>query len=939
MKDSHRRFFAGLLLATLFVTPSVYAQSDEPLPFDPQVKVETLDNGFTYYIRENKEPENRAAFRLVVNAGSILEKEETKGLAHFLEHLAFNGTNNFEKQELVKFIESIGMQFGADLNAYTSFDETVYMLEIPMDDDEILATTFQILEDWAHQITFDPEEIEKERGVVLEEWRLRLGARNRLSDKQLPVLFHNSMYAERLPIGDPEIIKTVDQAAFLDFYQNYYRPDLMALIAVGDFESGKIEALIHKHFAHIKNPPNAPPRTAFPVPSHDETLFSITTDPELSSTSISINYKRNRQLMRTESDYRQSLVDSLYSTLLNGRLRERGQQKNPPYLRASSRKRGMARPVDTFTQNATVEEGKFAEGLKALLAESKRALTDGFTQQELQRAKANRFRSMQQAYRERDQRSSSRHAGELANHFLEQEASPGIEYEFELTKKLLATITLEEVNRAADDWITTSNRVILYSAPEKDGVAAPTEEEILAVIEEADQIEIESYEEADLSDPLMTSEPKPGRVVSEIRHDSTDVTEWILSNDIRVILKPTDFKKDQVLFSAYSPGGTSLVDNEDFVPAMNADSSISRSGLGKYSSIELRKKLAGKQAQARPSIGGLYENLSGAASPEDLETLFQIIHMRFTEPRTDEDVFGASLTQLRSYVKNRLNNPGQVFADTVEKKLYNDHPRHQPIDEDYIEAMDLERSFEIYKDRFADASDFTFIFVGAFNLVELRPLIEMYLASLPDLDREEIWRDNGDDPIQGQNEVTVHRGLEPKSSVSIQFYGDANWSYMEAYVMRAMIDVLKIPMREALREDKGGVYGVGVSGGLTRYPKEEFGTGISFGCDPANVDELIQTAYQVIEKLKSAGPREKDLESVKEMHIRGEENNLRQNSFWSGVLSYYATNDLDFGLINTRANRARALTAKMIQEAAVKYFDDTHRFVAKLLPEEIAGGE
>ncbi|MDA0347870.1 MAG: insulinase family protein [Verrucomicrobia bacterium] len=930
----HQNLLLSLLVASLAITSSLLAQPDQILPLDPQITIGKLENGLTYYIRENSEPENRAAFRLVIKAGSILEKDGTEGLAHFLEHMAFNGTKNFEKQELVEFIEGIGMQFGADLNAYTSFDETVYMLEIPMDDEEILTKTFQILEDWAHNISFDPEEIQKERGVVLEEWRLRLGAGDRIQDLQLPVLFNGSQYADRLPIGYPEIIETVDRDAFVDFYNNYYRPNLMALIAVGDFETEKMESLIRRQFSHLKNPEDGRPRTEFEIPGHTETLSSIATDPELSSTSVSINYKRAKKTMKTEGDYRRVIAESLYSTMLNGRLRERGEQKNPPYLRGSIRKSGFIGPLDMVSQSASVEEGKFAEGLKTVLLEHKRAKAGGFTESELSRAKSNLLRSYQQSFRERDQRRSSSHAGELTSHFLEDEPVPGIEFELNLVERILPTLSLDVVNHIADDWITETNRVILYSAPEKNGVPVPTEADILAVVKEAENTSFESYEEADLSSPLLKNEPRAGKIVKELHHEEVDVTEWTLSNGVRVVLKKTDFKNDQIIFTSFSPGGHSLVDDADFVSAQSASQTISGSGLGDYDALDLRKKLAGKRAQVRPSIGELYENLGGSASPEDLETLFQLIYLRFTEPRTDEDSFGAMLTQLRTFLVNRLNDPRQVYSDAVEKKLFNDHPRHQPLNQAYIDSLDLQKSLEIYKDRFADASDFTFIFVGAFDYDTVRPLTEKYLASLPNLDRKETWRDIMDTPIRGQNEVVVHKGLEPKSSVQLRFYGDADWSYQENYVLSSMIDVIEIPLREALREDKGGVYGVGVSGGLSRDPKGTFSSSIRFGCNPDKVVELIEAAREVVRKMQTDGPDPDDLAAIKEQQIRGQENDIKENGFWMSALSTYTRYDIDFNAINQRIARTEALTAKMIQDAAIKYFDDSNYFVSKLLPEK-----
>lgn len=923
----------SLVVFILGIASTLHAQLDKELPFDPAITVGQFENGLTYFIRENAEPKNRANFQLVVKAGALLEKDDEQGIAHFLEHLGFNGTKNFEKQELIDYLQSIGMRFGAHLNAHTSFDETVYKLEIPMDKEEILSNTFQILEDWAHQMILDPEEIEKERGVILEERRLRLGAGMRMREIQFPILFKDSQYAERNIIGHPETISSITREQFQNFYSNYYRPDLMAVVAVGDFDKEKIEALIRKHFEHLKNPENAPPVPEFPVPDHDETLFSIATDPELSNTSVQIVYKRDRNDMVTEGDYRNQLKQSLYNTMLNNRLRERTLEKEPPFLGARIAKSRMIGSLDSISMSAGVEEGQYAEGLKALLVENRRAMEAGFTQPELQRAKANMMRRMQTALREKDQRRSSSHVGEIIRYFTSQSPIPGIEIEMQLTRKYLRSISLDEVNRVADDWFTNENRVILFTSPEKEGLAVPTEAEILAVLQEGEALPYEPYEEADLSAPLVDQTPNKGSIVEERYHDSVDVTEWTLSNGIKVFLKPTDFKSDQVMLSAFSPGGHSLVNDEFIVPAQNAGRVISSSGMGKYSAQDLSKKMAGKKAAVRPSISSLYENLSGSGSPDDLDTLFQKVYLRFTGPRMDEDIFGATLVQMRNYAKNRLNDPGQVFQDAIDEKLYGDHPRNTPFDDEYIDAMDLQKSFEIYKDRFADASDFTFVMVGAFDVAKVRPLAEQWLASLPDLDREETWRDTRFDRIRGKNEVVVRKGLEPKSSVQMAYYGPAEWSYHEGYLMASLMQVVNIPMREALREDKGGVYGVGVSGRLTREPRGKFVSSIRYGCDPDMVDELIRAAKDVIQKIKTEGPDPEHLAAVKEQQLRSNERNLRQNNFWMSSLSTYIRNDIEFDAVHQRDARTEALTADMIREAAIKYFDDTNYFEAKLFPE------
>jgi len=932
--------FLSLLGTALFAgfisLPAQSAQIplEAALPLDPNITVKKLPNGLQYYIRENQKPENRAMFRLVVNAGSLQETEAQKGLAHFLEHMAFNGTENFEKQELVNFLERIGMRFGADLNAYTSFDETVYMLEVPMDDEEVLKTAFRVLRDWMHGISFDSEEIEKERGVVIEEWRLRRGAQGRLNDKQIPILFHESRYASRLPIGEVEIIQNAPREEFIDFYQKWYRPNLMAIIAVGDFESEKIEALIKSTFSDVKNPVDAPERVSYPVPDHEETLFSIETDPELQYTQLQIAYKRPPSPQGTAAAYRASIVESLYTSMLNKRLSERVQEANPPYLYGAMGKASMVRSKEVIIQTAVVKEGQFDEGLKALLLEAKRAQRDGFTPSELSRIKADVLRSMEQAYAEREKTNSSSYTGEYTRNFLEQEPIPGIAMELELYQTFVPEISLEEVNQAAADWITPNNRVVLFSAPEKEGLDVPSKEAILEVIKSVDQLEIAAYDDGNLDAPLIANAPQKGSVVEESRIEDLDVTKWTLSNGVRVLIKSTDFKNDQILMRSFSPGGDSQVSNDDYESASMAINIVARSGLGNFDLIQLGKKLSGKIASARPSIGERYESLNGASSPQDLETMLQLANLYFTQPRADAKTFHSILAQLKVVADNRLNDPQSVFSDAIERAFYGDHPRHQPLNHEYLGRIDPEKAFQIYQERFADASDFTFAFVGNVDLEALKPLVETYLGSLPKLDRSEQGKDVGDERSKGQVKITVNKGLEEKATVRVTFHGEAEWTPEQRFALQSTVDILKIRLREVLREDKGGVYGVGVYGGLSRWPSGYFSNNISFGCEPGKVDELIAAALEEIEKLKNEGPSDDNLGKIKEAHLRSYEKGLKENSFWIGNLLNAIQNDLDPSRILSYPERVDALTKETIQNAAKKYFDQTNLFTAILLPEE-----
>jgi zinc protease len=926
-----RKFLVTLWLA--FSALSLLGADSDRLPIDPDVTLKKLPNGLTYYIRANKKPENRAQFHLVVNAGSILETERQQGLAHFLEHMAFNGTKNFEKNEIINFLERTGMSFGADLNAYTSFDETAYRLEVPMDKPEVVEKAMQVLEDWAHNITFDAAEIEKERGVVTEEWRTGRGAFGRLRDKQIPVLFHQSLYAERLPIGKTNSIATVTREDFVDYYTKWYRPDLMAVVAVGDFDAKKIEKMIVAHFGKLKNPPNAPKRPKPEVPDHEGTLFSIETDPELSSTSIQIACKHPLTPDGTASDYRRDLVEGLYSSMLNQRIGERVMEANPPYLFAGVGKSHMVRVKDIASMRAGVKEGQWAEGLKALLLESRRARRDGFTTNELERVKTVALRNLERAYEERDKSESAGYVREYIANFLEDEPIPGIAEELKLTKKFLSEISLTEVNRAGDRWITETNRVILYSAPEKAGLKKPTQSEILEVIKEADAAEIAAYSDGAFEAPLLTNTPKAGTIVSEKEHKDVEVTEWVLSNGIHVLLKPTTFKNDQIMMTAFSPGGHSLVPDKDYLSAAMSAGILAQSGWGTYDAIQLRKKLAGKIASVNSSVGDLYETLGGSASPKDLETWFQLMHLHFTAPRADEKAFRSYVTRLKEGIENRKRNPAAVFGDEIEKALYADHPRHRPMTVEMLKELDREAALRIYRERFANAGDFTFLFVGAFKTGDLRPLVLTYLASLPSLERKEAGRFVGDDPKPGKLTVEVKKGIEAKSSVRIQFHGDARWSMDERLALRSAVDVLRIRLREVMREDKGGVYGVGVGGELNRLPKETFSTAITFTCNPDNVTDLTQAALAEVKRLQTDGPSTENLEKVRETHLRNFEKGLKEDGFWLGNLAFYRESELPFDGIVKFPERVKALTAENIRDAARKYFSDENLLVARLLPE------
>jgi zinc protease len=913
-------------------TPS---SAGTPLPVDTSITIAELENGVKYYIRNNQKPENRAELRLVLNAGSILEDNDQQGLAHFAEHMAFNGTENFARQELVNYLESVGMRFGPDLNAYTGFDETVYMLQIPTDSSQIVKTAFQILEEWAHRVSFEDEEIDRERGVVIEEWRLGRGAEARMRDRQFPVLFKDSFYAERLPIGKKAVLDTFHYDTLRRFYADWYRPDLMAVVAVGDFDRVMIENLIKEHFSGISMPPEPPERVLYPVPDHNRPLFTIATDPEATGSRVSVYYKSDLQEEGTEEAYRRSLVEALYSGMFNQRLNELRQLPDPPFLFAFTGQGRFVRTKEVYLLTAAVKDNQVQSGLETLLTEAARIKKYGFTSSELEREKLEMLSRMERAYNERDKTESRRYAAEYIRNYLTDEPIPGIEYEYHLYQKYIPEISLPEVNRVAGELITDKNRVVLVNAPEKEGITVPTETELAAVFATVSQKEITPYEDAVSEEPLIAAPPTPGLIAEENLIKEIGVTEWILSNGLKVILKPTDFKNDQVIFRAYSPGGNSLVDNEDYIPALTAASLIAGGGVGSFNRIELDKKLAGKVVRVSPIIGELTEGFSGSATPADVETMFQLIYLYFTAPRQDSTAFLSYQSRIKGFLENRDANPENAFRDTIAVTMAQHHYRARPWSEELLQEMDLLRSYAIYKDRFADAGDFTFFFVGNIDPEVFRPLVKTYLAGLPKLDRKESWQDVGISPPRGIFKKEVRKGLEDKSRVRIFFSGPFEWNRQNRYDINSLSAVLRIKLRESLREDKGGTYGVGVGASPSQYPDPDYQFSVSFGCSPDRVEELVYTVFEQIDSLKQFGAGQEYLQKVKEMQRREYETDLKENRFWLSSLRFYYFHGEDPRNIFELEKYIENLNSGAIKTAARKYLNQDNYVMVVLYPEEM----
>lgn len=908
------------------------------IPVGAEIKIGKLDNGLTYYIRKNTKPENRLELRLAVNAGSMQEDDDQLGLAHFTEHMAFNGTENFEKNEIVNYLQSIGVKFGADLNAYTSFDETVYMIQsIPTDNEEFIEKGFQILADWAHAVTFEDQEIDKERGVVIEEWRRGRGASQRMRDEWFPIVFENSRYADRIPIGTKDILENFDYETIKRFYNEWYRPELMAVVAVGDLEIDKMEALVKDKFGDIPSAQNPRERVLYPVPDHPDVKIAVVTDEEASQNQVNLYYKQDNEIEETLADYRKFLTYRLFTGMLNLRLRELTQQADPPFIFGSAYYGDFVRSKDFYGLSAAVGENGIERGLKTLLEENEKVKRYGFTQTELDRFKNQLLVQYEKAYNEREKTESRMYADEYVRNFLEEEPIPGIAFEYRFAEKYLPEVTLEEVNQLADEFITDENRVVLITAPEKEGVSVPSEEEVSSILDEAENMQVEAYVDQAVAGSLMEELPQPGKVTEEKKLVAIGVTQLSLANGVKVILKPTDFKADEILMSAFSPGGNSLYPIEAYPSSVFADDIITQSGVKDFSSIELQKFLSDKNAGVSPYIRELQEGFQGNATPKDLETMLQLTHLYFTAPRKDEAAFQGYMSRVKASIANVMADPTRYYYDQLSRIMSQNHPRGgiYPTNEE-LNSVQFDDTYRIYKERFSNAGDFTFLFVGNFEVETIKPLLETYLGSLPSTDTEESWKDVGIRPPEGLVQKTIEKGADPKSMVTINFTSPFEYTKDEAFKLDALIQALQIKLIEEIREESSGVYSIGAYADAEQFPYENYTITVRFPCAPENADKLTEGVFAEIKKMMDNGPTEVDLNKVKEAKYRDMETSLKENRFWLSTLQRYYWYDQDPVKILNYKESIDGLSIEQLKETANKYFDMNNYVKVVLMPEKTA---
>lgn len=910
------------LLILLLITMSALEAATDPkqnLPVDPSVRIGKLSNGLTYYIQKNQKPANRAEFRLVVNAGSVLEDENQQGLAHFTEHMAFNGTKNFKKNEMTEYLGSIGMGFAGGLNAFTSFDMTVYMLKAPTDNQEQFKKAFLVLSDWSNALSFDHDEIDKERGVIIEEWRGGRGAGERMWNKNRAVMLKGSKYAERNVIGTKEVLESFKYETIKKFYKDWYRPDLQAVVAVGDFNVDEVEKEIKATFGKIPAVKNPRKREVFAVPSHDETLFSIATDKEAEESSVSVIYKHPVKIVKTVEDLRFDAMGDLYNTMLNNRLSEITKKANAPFVQGYSYNYPMVKSIETYMLGAQVKDNGIEAGLESILTEAERVSRFGFTQGELDRAKLAVSKKIEIMVSDKDKQDSDDMVWSFVGNYLSQSPMLSPEQTFALTQEILPQISLADVNGVIKEWISDKNRVISASCPDKQGVKVPTEKDLMAVFTKVKNSTITAYEDKTSSEPLMKNMPQKGKIITETKNDVAGTKEWKLSNGAKVILKKTDFKNEEIVFNAFSKGGVTLSDTANWLSSTLSPAVVGAGGVAEFDDITLDKMLTGKMVEVRPSIDPLSEGFSGKCSPNDLETMLQLTNLYAISPRKDSESFGAFISQMEGYIQNSSLSPENVFNDSINAIMSSYHPLTQPLTVERLKKIDLDKAFAFYKERFADASDFTFIFVGNFDEAKLRDYTELYLASLPSLNRNETFKDLGFKYPKGVIDKKVFKGEEPKSVIRMAITGEYEYSKQNNTDLQAMIMVLNEKLRENIREKMSGVYYVQSWPEINKYPNPTYNINIILGCSPERVEELSAAIKVQLDSLSTTEVTQKYITVIKETQKKQRETSLKENSYWLSSLKNYDWNQMNIADFVNHEAYIEKFNAKSVMEAAKKY--------------------
>ncbi|MCC6286317.1 MAG: insulinase family protein [Chitinophagaceae bacterium] len=924
-----------LMLVACFTIAQAQLNLNEKLPLDTSVIIGKLPNGLTYYIKSNKKPEQKVELRLVVNAGSINETDDQSGLAHMAEHMAFNGTKNFKKNDIVSFLQDIGVGFGSDLNANTGFDRTIYILPVPTDKKENIEKGFRVLEDWAHNVTYLSDDIDNERSIILEESRLGKGAEERIFKKVLPGLMKGSLYAERWTIGKDSIIKTFKHDAIRKYYKDWYRPDLMAVIVVGDITKGQAEEMIKKHFSSLTNPAGAPERKYADVPPYPSNDAMIVTDKEATTYDAVIAFSAYKvSAPVTVGDYMQKIAKSIFTTMLNKRLQELTQKENPPFVYAGAQFGGFARGFENFEVYTGAGDKEPTTAVKTAIEEIEKVKRFGFTAPELERAKKNILAAYEQAYNDRNKTESSSFVEEYINNFLEQSPVPGIVAEYDLVKQVLPAITLADVNKVADRIKAGQNIFAYIAGPEAANVKLPGTADLLNIIAAAEKADVKPYEEKTVATDLLAQKPTAGKVTATKTNTALGTTELTLSNGITVTLKPTDFKDNEILMGASRYGGTSNYGIADRYNATYVNNVIGAMGYGNFSPVDLQKALAGKSISVLPAISTTSEGINGSATVKDLETMFQLAYLKLTSPRKDTSLFKSFVQKNKAQLAMLGANPEAVFFDTTVRTFYNNNPL-APINvpkPSYFDSINVDRVIQIYKERLGDLSGMHFVFTGSFKQEDIIPLIETYIASLPASNKKFNYVDRKLRPVSGKKSLTVYKGQEQKSMVIIFYTGELPYSEALAFKASAISEVLNIRIIEELREKIQGIYGGGIFGEVNKVPYNNYRFIAQLPCGPEKADTLIKALQNEINTIVKNGPSVQNLNKVKQQWRESHKEEIKQNGPWLQNLLASKTEGDNIDRFVNFDTYVDKLTVKEVQDAAKLFFNGKNQFTAILMP-------
>lgn len=946
MKHLFRKLgFAVIMLCGSFQLASAQMQMP-PIPVDKDVRIGHLDNGLTYYIRHNALPEHRVEFHIAQKVGSILEEPQQRGLAHFLEHMAFNGTKNFPGDEkglgIVQWCETKGIKFGVNLNAYTSVDQTVYRISnVPTDDQSVVDSCLLILHDWSNAVLLSDKEIDKERGVIHEEWRSRNSGIMRLYTEAQAVMYPGDKYADCMPIGSIDVIDNFPYQAIRDYYAKWYRPDLQGIIIVGDIDVDQMEAKIKSVFADVKKPVNPAERVYYPVADNQEPLVYIGKDKEIDDPTIEIYFKQDPtpdSIKGNMAYLLQQYMLSMTTSMLNSRLNELRQSANPPFIYAGCYYGNyfLAQTKDAFTLSISSKAEGINEALKAGLTELERVRRYGFTESEYERARANYLQRLESAYNEREKTKNDSYVNEYINHFLTAEPIPGIEFEYTTMNQIAPNIPVMAINQAIQQGglLPDNNQVVFIAAPEKEGIVCPTKEEVVAQLKGMKDLKVEAYVDKVSNEPLMKEAPKGGKIVSENTNAIYGTTELTLSNGVKVYIKKTDFKADEIQMIGVSLGGTSLFPDNDKLEMSYLNSVIQAGGLGNFSKVDLTKMLAGKKVSVNAAVGANTEGITGSCSPKDFETMMQLTYLSFTAPRKDMDAFASLKSRIKAQLESAESNPLSSINDTIQKMMYGYHPRYFSMKPEMVDQINYDRIIEMYKDRFADASDFRFFLVGNVDIEKVKPLIEQYLGALPSTGRKETFRDNHMDIAKGMLENTYAKEQQtPMATVFMLYSGKCKYDLKDNLLMSFLTQALDMVYTEEVREKEGGTYGVSSYGQLSKHPNEKFMLQIVYQTDPAKKDHLNGIIDAQMKKMASEGPTEEHLQKIKEYMLKKYKDNQKENGYWLNNLDEYFYTGVDYTQGYEEA--VNSITVKDVQKFAADLVNQGNKItVVMTVPEK-----